>query len=277
MSEPANANQALKNLDKWQAYSHPDLVDRKPEELFPADFAERYGPLHRDVWQRIVRLHGTIRTLETMEPFPFKRIYAPTEMQFWRLVWTNFGDIAVLLLHGLVNDSASDANTLLSFKNKVRKGPWLDKELHDDLMQALRVCKFDSEAKFVARRVGQIRDHRIAHPLFDVDAGDASRTVARVTLSDLRKLFDPVHALFGALSFGSAYVTLAGDLMPGTVGGKPRQSCLDELLDAVLRESYLVNQPERCANFWPSLRERMPREDLQEMNELRRRVGLPDA
>ncbi len=31
----------LKKLNKWQACSHPDLADRKPEELFEAPFAER--------------------------------------------------------------------------------------------------------------------------------------------------------------------------------------------------------------------------------------------
>ena len=46
------------NLQGWQAASS-DLGDRKPDELFHAEFAEYYERLHNDLWQRIVRLHGT--------------------------------------------------------------------------------------------------------------------------------------------------------------------------------------------------------------------------
>lgn len=55
------------------------------------------------------------------------------------------------------------------------------------------------------------------------------------------------------------------------------QQCPLEGLDAVLRDSASVNQPDSHGIFWASFRERIPREELDEMNEFRRCVGLPDA
>jgi hypothetical protein len=74
-----------------------------------------------------------------------------------------------------------------------------------------------------------------------------------------------------------AYVTLAGDLMPSTVGGEPTRTGLDQALDAVLRESHLVNPPERKQAWWPDLRRHMDPEELMIMNDMRKQLGLPEA
>lgn len=266
-----------KNLQRWQATSHPDLATRKPEELFQPEFVERYSRLHNDLWQRIVRLHGTIHTLETLADFPFDHLHAPTGMEFWRLVEHNFVDIAIVLLHGLVNDHAPDAHAMASFKNKIAKEPWLDQRMRDVFLQTLQVRKFDEDVASVAVRVRQIRHNHIAHRLIDKQTGYLKDQCASVSLQELRKLFDAAHSLFGALSFGAAYVTLNGDLMPGTSGGKPTRTCLDKMLDAVIRESDFVNEPELMQPWWPDIREHMAPEKLRTMNELRTRVGLPEA
>ena len=98
-----------------------------------------------------------------------------------------------------------------------------------------------------------------------------------VSLDELWRMFRAAHSLFGSLSFGSAYVTLIGDLMPSTVGGQPTRTCLDEVLDAVLRQSYFVTQPERRAQWWAEDRKRKRPEVIQVMNDLRKRIGLPEA
>jgi hypothetical protein len=267
----------LKDLAKWQAASHADLAERKPGELFQPEFAERYTRLHEDLWGRIVHLHGTIHTLEQMEHFPFDRLYGPNHMEFWRLVARNFVEMAIVLLHGLVNDQEPAAHTIRRFKNEIARGPWLDQRLRDLLMQTLRGRKFDRHAERVAERVERIRHHRIAHRLIDKQTGYLKEQLAGVSLEELRALFNAAHSLFGALSFGSAYVTLAGDLMPGTVRGEPARTCLDEVLDAVIRDSHFVNQPERDRRWWATHREHMPAEELKTVNELRKRVGLPEA
>jgi hypothetical protein len=271
-----NTNDYLKNLKKWQASSHPDLAKSKPENLFEADFVEQYHHLHEDLWWRITRVQGTLCTLDKLKQFPFDEIYMPNGMEFWRLVEGNFIDVAIVMLHGLVSDKGEDVHTIHSFRSKIINGPWLCQENLGLLKQTLRDCEFDKVVKSIKGRVGEIRTNHIAHRLIDKQTGNPKEAVAGISLDELMRLFDAVHSLFGALSFGSAYCTLAGDLMPSTVGGKPTRTCLDEVLDAVLRDSDFVNQPEREAKWWPVTRHTDP-ERLRVMNMLRKRIGLPEA
>ncbi|MBN1489991.1 MAG: hypothetical protein JXA69_08745 [Phycisphaerae bacterium] len=267
----------LEDLTTWQAMGHPELSERKPEELFNADFAERYRQLHRILYERVIRLHGTIHTLEQLEEFPFGYIYGPRDNEFWRLVFENFFDAACLKLHGLATDRGSAVHNVVSFKNKVIMGPWRDTRLHTLLKGTLRERKFDERAQSVATRIEAIRHTHIAHFLIDTNANDSLPHLEGVSLREVRHLFDAVHSLFGALSFGAAFVTLPGDLMPSTVGGKPTRTCLDTVLDAVLRDSPFVTRPERNGEFWSHIRKHIPQQRLDVMNTLRRRVGLSEA
>jgi hypothetical protein len=267
----------LENLGKWQASSHPALADAKPEALFEPGFVEKYLRFHKDLWWRIIRVHGTLCTLDKLKEFPFDNLYAPNGMEFWRLLIENFLDIACLMLHGLVSDTGSSVLSIPSFRDEIIKAPWLFPQKLELLKKTLRQCKFGPHVQSIADRVKDIRCNRIAHRLIEWQSGGPLQAFAEVSLEEIWRLFDATHSLFGALSFGSAYVTLAGDLIPSTVGGQPTRTCLDEVLDAVLRDNVFVNMPERRAKWWPVHRERMKPKDLQVMNELRKRIGLPEA
>ena len=277
MTETRNMNYYLTNLAKCDAQSHPELANLNPEELFQVGFVERYKSLHKDLWWRVIRVHGTLLTLEQLHQFPFDLLYAPSEMEFWRLVIENCVDIGILYLHGLAIDQKGDVHTLLSFKREIVKAPWLDSGKLELFMRILRERKFHKSVKSIADRVNKIRNTRIAHRLVDRQTGFPKEGLAGVKLAELWELFDAAHSLFGALSFGTAYVTLAGDMMPSTVGGEPTRTCLDGVLDAVLRDSFFVNEPERMAKWWAKHRKHRTPERLRVMNELRKRIGLPEA
>jgi len=269
--------EVLEALDTWQAYSHPELSECKPEELFSTGFAAQYRFLHKDIWERIVRLNGTILSLETLREFPFHLVYAPGNMEFWRLVFSNFYEVTCLNLHGLSGDAGNDVHSIPSFKKTIVSAQWIDPRAKELLLETLKERRFDSDVRAVAGRVTALRNNRIAHRLIDKENGGFKGDKVGVTLKELRALFNAVHAQFGAVSFGSAYVTLAGDMMPGRVQGKPARSCLDGVLDSVLRGSGIVNQPERHGQWWSDLRKCRSPEELRVMNELRQRVGLPEA
>jgi len=277
VTKTRNKNYYLTNLDKCHAHSHPELANRNPEELFQLDFVERYKSLHKDLLWRVIRVHGTLFTLEQLIQFPFDLLYAPSEMEFWRLVIGNFVDIGILHLHGLAIDEGREVHSLESFKNMIAKASWLGPDKLELFKQILRERKFDESVKSIAKRVKQIRNSRIAHRLVDTQTRLPKKGLSGVKLEELWDLFEAAHSLFGALSFGSAYVTLAGDLTPSTVGGEPTRTCLDGILDAVLRDSFFVNEPERRAKSWAQHRKHRKPERLGVMNELRKRIGLPEA
>lgn len=264
------------NLHKWQAVSHNDLSNAPPEILFDAEFAQKYHELHSDIWRRITRLHGTIHTLSQLDDFPLDYFYAPGNMEFWRLVFENFGSMVIVLLDGLVNDDGSDTHTLQSFKNDCIKAKWKDEKFREILFQVLREREFNDKHEDIRARVKKIRNNYIAHRLKDKLSGLPRHDVESVSLSEVRVLFEAIHDLFGALSFGSAYITLAGDLMPATVGGPPARSCLDLILDEITKAHPGVHQPENDP-WWKDIRPHVSENELRSMNLLRRRIGLPEA
>lgn len=267
----------LNDLTRWQATSTGKLAKLKPDQLFAQPFLDRYQRLHRDLWHRIIRVHGTISTLETMQSFPFDFLYRPNDMEFWRLVKHNFLEMAAVLLHGLINDQGEHKHTLLSFKNDILRADWIDEALRCSYRETLQDCKLDEAIRDIAGRIGTLRNSIIAHRLIDRRTGDFTSSHKPVNLAELRLLFDATHAMFGALCFGGAFATLSGDLMPGTVGGKLMPTCLETVLNAVLRDSDFVNEPERRGQYWPGLREYLDDERVRVMNECRRRIGLSEA
>jgi len=277
MTKARNTPDYLRDLEKWEAYSHPELAKTQPEELFQVSFVERYKSLHSDLWWRVIRVHGTLFTLEQLFQFPFDFIYGPYEMEFWWLVTENFVDISVLLLHGLASDTGNDVHGLRSFQDEIVTAEWLRSDKLELFKQTLRERKFSEGVESIAGRVKQIRHTRIAHRLKDKQSGLPKEGLPGVSLEELWVLFDEVHSLFGALSFGSGYLTLAGDLTPSTVGGEPTRTCLDDVLDAVLRNSFFVNEPERKAKGWAERRKHRKPEELRILNDLRNRIGLPEA
>jgi hypothetical protein len=266
----------LDDLDKWQACSRSKLADMEPASLFESAFAQRYGRLHTDYWHRLCHIHGSLFSLEQLSDFPFDLIYGPGQWEFWRYVIVNFSDAIVLKLHGLLSDTGDDVHTLRSLRNEIVKGPWLLKDHRDLFMRTLVECKFDKEVESIAESVKQIRPH-IAHTLVDRATGDVKRPQVEITFREVMKLFDAVHALFGALSFGRVYLTLVGDLTPSTVGGCPTRTCLDMVLDAVLRGSNFVNMSELRRDYWPMERAHLDKDTLNLLNKLRKRVELPEV
>jgi hypothetical protein len=272
-----NTSDLLNDLEKWQAYSDPHFDGKSEKQLFEPVFAEKFLRLHDDIWHRLCRVHGSLITLERLREFPFEYVYEGGGMEFWRLVGENFVDAIILMLHGLVNDQGSDVNGLRALKNEVcSNAVWLRGEDCAIFRDAIRKCKFDRVIEQIAGRVGEARNNYIAHRLVDKANGNLQSAVS-IDLRELRQLFDATHRLFGAISFGGARITLRDDLMPCTIGGKPPPTCLDTVLDAVLRESEFVNFPERQKEFWPILRNGMGLEKLRIMNEIRCRFGLPEA
>ncbi len=189
----------LHDLERWQACSHSVLAARRPNELFEASFVERYARLQEDLWYRIIRVHGTISTLERLRKFPFAMLYGTGEMEFWRLVVENFIDTAVLVLHSLLNDTGDRVHTLLTFRADIVKGPWLRAEDRELLIDTLRERKFDPIIDSIAARVRTIRHSRIAHRLVDPSSGQLDGQGVGVSLDELRQLFDATHLFLRAL------------------------------------------------------------------------------
>lgn len=259
----------LDELHKWQATSVDNRFrNTKPEALFTPAFLPEYEKYHSNIWRRILRLHGTIISLETLSDFPFEHFYSPGDSEFWHQVIENFLDISVLLLCGLITDTGKQCLTLNRLRNKLAtEKVWLNKSDQADYRQAIKSIRFNCTHREIASRVTKLRDSSIAHTLaVDLSPEEQRRNNIGASLDEIRIHFDAAQRLFGTPGFGSSYVTVIADYMPTTQRGGMTSSSLDRVLDAIAKTSYFVNEPEKNAQWWGELRKHLSAEALERPN-----------
>jgi len=103
-----------------------------------------------------------------LEQFPFRYIYAPDEMHFWKLVVDNFLDHALVLFTNLTIDGGQDANTIPRLRDDIIRAAWSDESMKDALFESLRQCRFDGAILDIQSRVQAIRNYRIAHRVLNL-------------------------------------------------------------------------------------------------------------
>lgn len=261
---PASAMNAI-SLEKFNT--------KKPEEVINSESLDTYETLHSDIWHRLIQVHTNIIILEKIEKFPFEHFYPPRENIFWAMVYWNFLYISVAFLHSLVSDETKGAHTLLKFKNRVLNHLLKD-SLKSSYLKVLKTVKLDKNRKSIRAKISDMRNKVISHRFLDSD-GSLVTDVEGVTLEEVRQAYDDVEKLFRACSFGADYLTTF--YIPGTVGGKPVEKDIDELLDLIVKNSSWLNQPERREPFWPAIRQHKDPKEIEEINLWRRKFGLPDA
>ncbi len=251
--------------------SSEDFNMKKPEEVIKPEFLETYKALHSDIWRRLILVHTNIIILEKIEKFPFEHIYAPQENIFWTMVYWNFLYVSIAFLHSLVSDETKGAHTLPKFKNSVLNHLRTD-SLKSIYRKRLKNAKLDENLSTNRKKISQMRHNVIAHSLLDSDS-IRLMDVEGVSLDEIRQAHEDVEKLFRACSFGAEYVT--SFYINGTVGGKPIQKDIDYLLDLILKDSAWLNKPERKKDFWAAIRKNMSEEDITELNEFRKKFGMP--
>jgi hypothetical protein len=182
-----------------------------------------------------------------------------------------------VILNGLVSDSGKDVHTLRTFKDQILTWKWLQPEKKECLTATLLECDFDPAVETIRCRVRVIRTNLIAHRLIDKQTGNPKKEIPRVYLDELWALFRAANRLFGALSFGEFYQTLAGDFAPAPEWLEATRNSLDRALDAIVRESPIVNMPERNPDVWRIRKRNLPQGYLATMNLVRKRIDLPEA
>lgn len=254
--------------------SAQDVTAKKPEEVFTSHFLPAYSQLHQDIWRRLIRVDANIQILETIGRFPLHHLYAPQENIFWTMVFCNFFQISVILLHSLVSDQTKGAHTLPKFRNSVLNHLRTD-SLKSAYSKRLSQIKLDKQLDPIRKNIAGMRHDLIAHRFLDDQGHLKAPHVEGVTVSTLRKVFEDVKRLFETCSFGSEYST---SLYPATAPGhKPPKKDIEQILNLIVKYSYWLNQPERRAPFWQQIKPHKAREDIEELNRWRAKFNLPPA
>lgn len=253
-----------------------DINDKKPEDVLKKEFLEQYKELHEDIWQRLIYVHTNIIILEKIESFPFwDRFYPPHENIFWSMVYQNFMYASIVMLHALTDDNGSDTHTLLKFKNKILANMKED-SMKAEYQEKLDYARLDPSLNDIRDKIAKMRRNIIAHRLFDKNNKIKLQSVKRVTVSEIRQVYNDIERLFRVCSFGSEFIT-SFYLPDATCGGKPIRTDIENILDLIVKNSNWLNEPEQNPEAWQATKKYKSHDEIKELNEWRNKFGMPEV
>jgi hypothetical protein len=145
--------------------------------------------------------------------------------------------------------------------------------LVESFSDELKNTKFDKALKDVAQRAKDLRNVRLAHlSLGEVLQGSTPLVAA----NELEQLADELEKLYQPMLFGGSASFLPVPYDPAIRGANSHQHTdIEKILNAVARESYALNFPEKNRRVWDIQRGSMTDEELKTFNFWRVRAGLP--
>lgn len=224
---------------------------------------------------QLVHLNTTIYIVDKIMEFPLGLFAEPDKTIFFNMVIRNFFDAGLLVITRLATDQSVDLYTLTRFKNRVRE--LVRPELVNLFDARLTKYRFDKKTTALLERARRLRNERVGHAKEDVVLGISEG--ARLNFSELKSLRDALNSLLDALSFKVDHMMLPIPYDPRVQHpvGSNHKPDIEELLDSVALNSALLNLPEKNPIVWKHWRTRSAEDQLSQINQYRRKLGLPEA
>jgi hypothetical protein len=151
----------------------------------------------------------------------------------------------------------------------------LQPELVEKFRKQLMRARFDKARNDLRKRARGLRNGRLAHLLLE-DVRDGANL--SLDFADLEALVSEAENLYRPLMFGASATFLPFPYDPTVRDPNPEtETDVDRILRLFAGDSYILNEPERNAHWWPVLRKRKTDEEIEFINNWRKRVGLPEA
>lgn len=233
-----------------------------------------YKRLLHDLWFRLVRLNHSLFFMRVIEGVPWDLLFGPDGYTFWAFTYRSHGDTAVLLIHGLLNDNATDHLSLDRLKNRL-VNEWVQPEKKKELCVLLAKCRQPNQLNQVLKKIESIRHSHIAHTLIPQIDPKSQPLRASLVWTELDDLFEYLCSYLDIMGLGVEY-KLAWPGSGYDVQSK-QKSDLDLTLNAFLATSGLIHWPESRPEVWSIKRENLPVHELAQFNAVRMRLGLAPA
>jgi hypothetical protein len=252
----------MQQADQWNA-SSPVRQDAW------VDFQKQ----RRVVFDQLAYLRAALYLLREVATFPLDKLVPDTERIFFTVTARALYETAVLAITKLTTDEGDNVLTVNRFRNNVLK--MLRPDLVDSFRDQLKNTKFDAAMKDVAKRAKDLRNARLAH----LSLGEVlNASTPLVAGKELEQLADELEKLYEPLLFGATASFLPVPYDPEIRAANARQDTdIEKILNAVARESYALNFPEKNTRVWEQKRGSMTDEEVETFNFWRARAGLPPA
>jgi len=255
-----------------------DLNAMDPKELIGTDYFEDYKKeTNALVWQ-IIQLNYNLFFLEKIVKFPF-RIFRINPLPFWHLITDSLFETSVMIIWRLV-DKNEKTLSLFNLKNKI-KHRLIKKEYQKQFTKELERIKFDNRIASLRTRVEQIRHNRLAHfnRKWIIKPTEAQIEQSTFSLFKLKELRDSLISLFQFLRFGVSTKLFYQDTSAKHEYpyGYDKPDDFEKLLDAIIKESEVLNLPENNKTQWLLHKKRLSQRDIKVFNSYRKKFHLTEV
>ena len=133
----------------------------------------------------------------------------------------------------------------------------------------------ESDFNQAISRIRALRHNYIAHLNyeFNVNPDPQALNQIAVELCDLKKLRDELVTFFRLLCLGHQYIIAPPEYRDSGIW----QSDIEEVMDCLAGKSLVLHMPKNDPDRWSSYRENLSQEELDMLNEWRRKCGLSEA
>lgn len=252
-----------------------NLREAQPADVIESSWLEEYEQRMNLFWlQELVPLNSNLYVLEKLSKFRFDLFVDPRRGNFLDIVAVNLSSMCAMSIWRLWLDKDKKSLTLKRFKDEVAEH--VRPQYRQDFDTALENLKWDERA---LKRVEKFRHKRMAHFDSKCNLSPQERRKLWLSLPALTNLRDTLNRLFEILCFGCGRIVLHIAYDPKIQHPRDMDSRNDVeiVLDAIARNSPILNMPEEQPRAWPFHREKLSNDDLQVLNEYRSKFGLPEV
>jgi hypothetical protein len=249
------------------------MSDEETSSRIRSECEAEYQKLSGAMWDQLVYLRTSMYLLRELVEFPLREFATRDNQWFFTIVRRALYEAIVLGITKLTTDIGDNALTINRCRNLVME--MLRPELVQTFRKQLKEARFNKTRNELRKRARDLRDARVAHLLLeDVRNG----TVLSLSFADLEALVSEAEKLYRPLLFGASATFLPFPYDPAVrVPNVATETDIERILRLFARDSYILNEPELNAHWWPVLRNRKTDEEIQFINHWRKRVGLPEA
>jgi hypothetical protein len=251
-----------------------NLREAQPADVIESSWLEEHERKINLLWQELILLNSNLYVLEKLSKFSTHLFTDRVRGDFLDIVAVNLSSMCAMSIWRLWLDKDKRSLTLERFKDDVAEH--VRPEYRQDFDTALENLKWDERA---LDRVEKFRHKRMAHFDSKCNLSPQERRKLWLSLPALTNLRNTLNRLFEILCFGceQSVLHIAYDAKIQHPRDMDSRNDVEIVLDAIARNSPILNMPEEQPQAWPFHRQKLSKDDLQALNEYRRKFGLPEA
>ena len=246
-------------------------------DILAPEHVEEYKNGMAFLYRELKNLHVNIYLIETILQFPLKLFTddIPDRAIFLSYFLDNAIDKCILIIANLIATRSRNSRDIYSLRTfQARLVELVKSEYKQTFEERMQENELDAHASDIYRRIKRLRDKQIVHLTKDYYAECYDDTLAKTHLyiKEIKALCEKLYVWFHNLSFGCEYVMLYPCYWDDQPRG--RRSDIEEILNGIAHDSYILDMPERDPDQWAYLHPTLSQDDLDHLNEYRKKFGM---